>query len=171
MWLDDVSGLYHVRARTYDAATGRFLSRDPVSGILGTPESMNPYVFCNNNGRVWMDPTGEISLAEVNATVTSIMILASRALPAFGSLLRAARFVNGFGGGVPKRVVIGMFQGAAGSLLAQLADGKSFDGIGANKINYNLVVASALIGATAGLTGAAAAGNPKSELLPAELRS
>ena len=32
MQLDTASGLYHVRARTYDARTGRFTSRDPVSG-------------------------------------------------------------------------------------------------------------------------------------------
>jgi len=70
MWLDEVSGLYHVRARTYDAATGRFLSRDPVAGVMRAPESMNPYVFCNSNGWRWRDPSGRFSLIELVAVVT-----------------------------------------------------------------------------------------------------
>jgi RHS repeat-associated protein len=49
MQLDAASGLYHVRARTYDARTGRFTSRDPVAGVRAEPESRHPYTFNRNN--------------------------------------------------------------------------------------------------------------------------
>ena len=91
MWLDEVSGLYHVRARTYDAATGRFLSRDPVAGVMRAPESMNPYVFCNSNGWVWRDPSGEFSLMDASVVSAIIGVLAGMAMPSYMSYLRQAR--------------------------------------------------------------------------------
>ena len=36
-YADTVTALYHLRARQYDPATGRFLSPDPVSPTLGEP--------------------------------------------------------------------------------------------------------------------------------------
>jgi len=88
MWLDEVSGLYHVRARTYDAARGRFLSRDPVKGVMALPESMNPYVFCNSNAWRWRDPSGRFSIAEAVAVVAALYILTSTALPGYQTMKR-----------------------------------------------------------------------------------
>lgn len=50
------TGLYHVRGRYYDAATGRFVSRDPVSAI--DPRSINPYQYAFGNPIAYVDITG-----------------------------------------------------------------------------------------------------------------
>jgi RHS repeat-associated protein len=48
------TGLYYYRARWYDAATGRFLSQDP----LGLSPDTNPYRYVGNNPANLTDPTG-----------------------------------------------------------------------------------------------------------------
>ncbi|MCO5165161.1 MAG: DUF6531 domain-containing protein [Planctomycetes bacterium] len=54
--LDHETGLYYFRARYYDPATGRFISRDPV----WDPTNMgNPYTFVGNNPTTLTDPSGE----------------------------------------------------------------------------------------------------------------
>ncbi|MEC5032982.1 MAG: RHS repeat-associated core domain-containing protein [Oscillatoria sp. PMC 1051.18] len=65
-WLESESGLYYFRARDYDPKNGLFLSRDPVDIIETEPESFNPYQFVYNNPHVFSDPTGMITLIELN---------------------------------------------------------------------------------------------------------
>ncbi|MCC5626098.1 RHS repeat domain-containing protein, partial [Nostoc sp. CHAB 5715] len=69
-WLESESGLYYFRARDYDPATGLFLSRDPVDIIDMEPESFNPYQFVYNNPFVYSDPSGEITITEVQASLS-----------------------------------------------------------------------------------------------------
>jgi RHS repeat-associated protein len=76
-WLESESGLYHFRARDYDPETGLFLSRDPVDIIEMAPESFNPYQFVYNNPYVYSDPTGMITLTELNAAQNMQSILAN----------------------------------------------------------------------------------------------
>ena len=97
MQLDSASGLYHVRARTYDARTGRFTSRDPVAGVTGRPETMNPYVFAANNTLVWRDPSGKFGLVELAAVQVIGSVLASIGLPS--ALAFGARPLPGTGSG------------------------------------------------------------------------
>ena len=52
---DGETGLYYYRARYYDPATGRFLSRDPEGLAGGTP---NLYSYLGNNPVNGTDPTG-----------------------------------------------------------------------------------------------------------------
>ena len=52
--LDDETGLYQYRARYYDAAIGRFISRDPISYVGGH----NLYAYANGNPTNDVDPTG-----------------------------------------------------------------------------------------------------------------
>jgi RHS repeat-associated protein len=66
-WLEEDSGLYHFRARDYDAETGLFLSRDAVDVVEMEPESFNPYQFVYNNPYVYSDPTGEITISELTS--------------------------------------------------------------------------------------------------------
>ena len=67
-WLESESGLYYFRARNYDAETGRFISRDPIDIIETAPESFNPYQFVYNNPLIYSDPTGEITITELNGS-------------------------------------------------------------------------------------------------------
>jgi RHS repeat-associated protein len=50
------SGLYRMRARLYDATTGRFLSRDPVEA--GDPRGVNPYQYAYGDPLRYVDPRG-----------------------------------------------------------------------------------------------------------------
>lgn len=42
-------GLYYLRARYYDPALGRFLSRDPWPASAMNPQSWNRYAYVYNN--------------------------------------------------------------------------------------------------------------------------
>ena len=67
-WLEQSTGIYHFRARDYDPKTGTFISRDPVDIIEAEPESFNPYQFVYNNPYVYSDPSGEITISELNVS-------------------------------------------------------------------------------------------------------
>jgi RHS repeat-associated protein len=64
---DAESGFYYLRARYYDPAVGRFLSRDPWPGSVFSPLSLNPYAYVLNNPLRWLDPWG---LCSVEGTPT-----------------------------------------------------------------------------------------------------
>jgi RHS repeat-associated protein len=51
-------GLYYLRARYYNPATGRFLSRDPNSGYINKPISLHKYLYAGGDPVNMMDPTG-----------------------------------------------------------------------------------------------------------------
>jgi RHS repeat-associated protein len=53
----DPSGLYYLRARSYDPTTGRFLQTDPVSPALTDP-SLSPYAYVGNRPTMLTDPSG-----------------------------------------------------------------------------------------------------------------
>ncbi len=56
---DAASGLYDLRARVYDPALGRFLSRDPLEPIPAQPRELNRYVYTANNNPInAADPSG-----------------------------------------------------------------------------------------------------------------
>jgi RHS repeat-associated protein len=74
-WLEAETGLYHFRARDYDAHTGRFISRDPIDIVETEPESFNPYQFVYNNPLVYSDPTGMFTMIEINASIETQKIL------------------------------------------------------------------------------------------------
>jgi RHS repeat-associated protein len=67
-WLESESGLYYMRARDYDSETGLFLSRDPVDVQEQGVEAFNPYQFAFNNPLVFSDPTGMMTMGEINAS-------------------------------------------------------------------------------------------------------
>ncbi|MEU3464449.1 polymorphic toxin-type HINT domain-containing protein [Streptomyces sp. NPDC006733] len=54
---DTDTGLTHLGAREYDPSTGRFVSVDPLL-TAGDPQSLNGYVYSNNNPVTLSDPTG-----------------------------------------------------------------------------------------------------------------
>jgi RHS repeat-associated protein len=72
----DETGLYYMRARYYDASTGRFLSRDPV-GFRG-PRGSNPYQYAYLDPLRFADPVGR---APVTLNISSGGIRATPADP------------------------------------------------------------------------------------------
>ncbi|HVI40602.1 MAG TPA: RHS repeat-associated core domain-containing protein, partial [Anaerovoracaceae bacterium] len=58
---DGSTGLYYLMARYYDPGVGRFISRDAFHGFEDDPQSLNQYVYCNNNPVMYVDPSMEHS--------------------------------------------------------------------------------------------------------------
>jgi RHS repeat-associated protein len=54
--------LYYLRARYYNPLTGRFLSRDPVSGSSSDPKSLHKYLYAGGEPVNADDPTGRAEL-------------------------------------------------------------------------------------------------------------
>jgi RHS repeat-associated protein len=55
----DASGLIYLRARYYDPSTGTFISKDPLSGNITDPATMNGYNYADDNPIMGSDPSGE----------------------------------------------------------------------------------------------------------------
>jgi RHS repeat-associated protein len=52
-------GLYYLRARYYNPATGRFLSRDPLDGKAIDPKTLHKYLYAGGDPINKIDPTGK----------------------------------------------------------------------------------------------------------------
>ena len=52
------NNLYQMRARYYDANTGRFVSREPLWPQIGSGKEINPYQYALDNPVMFMDRTG-----------------------------------------------------------------------------------------------------------------
>ena len=57
-YLDEGSQLYYMKARNYDATTGRFTQRDPKDPAVGAAV-MTPYAFASDRPTSLSDPKGE----------------------------------------------------------------------------------------------------------------
>lgn len=55
---DFETNTYYLRARSYDPATGRFLSEDSYTGDILDPLSLNLYTYAHNNPIRYIDPSG-----------------------------------------------------------------------------------------------------------------
>ena len=65
---DADDGLYQLRARYYDPAGGRFLSRDPFDGRPQSPVSLHRYLYANADPVNFNDPTGRETLLNITLT-------------------------------------------------------------------------------------------------------
>src|SRR5262249_40393740 len=66
---DPLTGLDYLRARYMDAATGRFVSRDPLAGSMFLPLTLNRYLYTGDDAVNDRDPSGQESLGEVMAAL------------------------------------------------------------------------------------------------------
>ena len=60
----DATGLYYLRARYMDPATGTFTTMDTYGGSLSDPMSLHKYLFANSNPVMYSDPSGHYTLVE-----------------------------------------------------------------------------------------------------------
>jgi len=56
---DSALGFYYLRARYYNPATGRFLSRDPEEGTPVDPKTLHAYLYAGGDPVNSEDPTGK----------------------------------------------------------------------------------------------------------------
>ena len=56
--LDAETGLFFLRARYYDPADGRFISSDRYPSLASQTQTLNRYVYVQNNPVLLVDPTG-----------------------------------------------------------------------------------------------------------------
>ncbi len=89
---DPETGLIFLRYRYYDPHIGRFLTPDPVQGLLDSSQSLNPYSFVENNPINFIDPLGLASWKQRlwDGTVATIGLAANIvALAGAGALIAA----------------------------------------------------------------------------------
>jgi RHS repeat-associated protein len=65
---DSDLGLYYLRARYYNPATGRFLSRDPEEGVSTDPASLHKYLYVGGDPVNWIDPRGRLMVEVAEQT-------------------------------------------------------------------------------------------------------
>ena len=63
---DEEFGLINMKARLFDPVLGRFLSPDPLVQSPANPQSLNRYSYCLNNPLSYTDPSGYLSLGDLN---------------------------------------------------------------------------------------------------------
>jgi RHS repeat-associated protein len=67
--LEEDTGNYYLRARDYDPASGRFLSRDPFPGLLEQPILLHPYIYGSADPINNIDPSGLFSIMDVTQSL------------------------------------------------------------------------------------------------------
>jgi RHS repeat-associated protein len=96
----DSTGLYDLRARQYDATTGRFLQIDPLPS-----SDAAAYVYVADKPTVMVDPTGKTLEPVRDALMQALHVTSREAFdPGFGSMQespRTTRSLTGFGGIIP----------------------------------------------------------------------
>jgi len=71
---DSDLGLYYLRARYYNPATDRFLSRDPEPGNIAIPDTLHKYLYAGGEPVDWVDPSGREAIASY-ATINRVFAL------------------------------------------------------------------------------------------------
>jgi RHS repeat-associated protein len=72
--LDSATGLYHMGARFYDPAIGRWLSEDSVQNQPFEPASLNYYTYVLNNPAAYVDPDGKVAILPLIGMVVVALI-------------------------------------------------------------------------------------------------
>ena len=81
---DPEAGLYYLRVRYYSPELSRFLSRDTYEGTLTDPITQNPYAYANDNPLRYVDPSGHMSMLELNAGMSAMSTLATSGIISLG---------------------------------------------------------------------------------------
>ncbi len=153
----DPTGLYHLRARQYDPASGRFLSQDPFPATRWSSHS-SAYTYTRNRPTAYVDPSGEFGLpgAVVGAVVGGVA-------GGVGAIAQGNTDIGSIATGVAAGAVVGAAIGAL-PLAAPLELGligagadlaaQHVTGVGACGTNWGSVIGAG-IGGAAGGVGAA----------------
>jgi RHS repeat-associated protein len=92
---DPETGLVYMQQRYYDPAVGRFLSRDPLSPVVGNLYNFNRYGYANNNPIVNVDPDGRsVTCGQDSCTIEAHSVLEFVLDYAFVQGLKAQRVIQ-----------------------------------------------------------------------------
>jgi RHS repeat-associated protein len=84
-------GWYYLRARYMDPAQGRFASLDPFAGFSSDPMSLHKYLYAHSDAVNGIDPSGLMTLTEIQTT-TNVQALLSVVRTSAGGQVRNAAF-------------------------------------------------------------------------------
>lgn len=91
---NDGSALIYLRARYYDPATGRFLSRDPYPADVHDTQTIHRYVYVKNNPTNYVDPSGEFLTPKEISRLLQLRTDYLRRYPGGGGITDAVRHAS-----------------------------------------------------------------------------
>jgi RHS repeat-associated protein len=122
----DAAGLVFLRARFYDPAVGRFLTKDPFPGYASLPSTLNPYAYALNNPASLVDPSGNFAFAAflfgavangiLSAGMSAISYLITNPGHSLGDYLSTDCFLKDLAVGFASGFITGLFTGFFGGL-------------------------------------------------------
>lgn len=71
-------GLYYLRARHMNAASGRFWTKDRYAGDSADPLSLHKYIYTNGDPVNGMDPSGYLTISELVVAMKNVAMMAGR---------------------------------------------------------------------------------------------
>src|SRR5579859_6138023 len=86
-------GMYFLRARYYNASTGRFWSTDSFEGDPESPLSLHKYLYCGVNPTGCIDPSGYDSYVDTIGSLSVSDIVNAISLPNFINILAGVAVV------------------------------------------------------------------------------
>jgi RHS repeat-associated protein len=89
---DSDLGLYYLRARWYNPASGRFMSRDPYGGSIYDPASLHRYNYARANPVNYIDPSGRSNLTEYALDLSLNTIATGGVVTSLGFSVKCAYF-------------------------------------------------------------------------------
>ena len=90
---DSDLALYYLRARYYNPATGRFMSRDPEDGHAADPKTLHKYLYAGGDPENLFDPTGKA--ASVDDSLLNTLSLAAVQVVYWGGGVVACGILTG----------------------------------------------------------------------------
>jgi RHS repeat-associated protein len=136
---DPETGFYYLRARFYDASSGRFLSEDPIArGTPGATLQVSFYVYCGNNPVRSVDPSG-LWYLDFNITAVLPCLVGATGGVAIDMSTGNIYFYSGGAAGTPgfsASVMVGLssllegsYQAGGGGALMAVQGGSRIDGL------------------------------------------
>ncbi|MBI4744359.1 MAG: hypothetical protein HY776_06030 [Actinobacteria bacterium] len=113
---DSETGLYYLQNRYYKPDIARFITKDKYPSNVKNPQSLNPYVYTNDNPTNFVDPSGE--LAFIGLAVPAIAGGFAGAIGyttglAISNYIQGQSLMNGFRG---RELLMAAAGGAVGSV-------------------------------------------------------
>ncbi len=113
--------LYYLRARYYNPATGRFMSRDPEAGVPTNPRTLHKYLYAGGDPINAIDPMGREEMVETSLAQTIGYAVGTAVRVVMTNALAIAAAVKAYAGTLKTIGSCGAFiSGTVATLLKKL---------------------------------------------------